>query len=273
MKKIFTFVICMFFAIGGLFAQKLSYQAVVRNSANELVYDASVTVVLSILDANGAVQYSETQTAVTNQNGLLSLIVGEATNATGSMVGVNWNDASIKTVITLPSGEVITNVMPVTAVPYALFADNTGGSINQVQSNWMETNQDSRAYILNKPTIPSVPTNVSAFQNDAGYLTRDSIAALQQTITLLVDMVASLNMRMTQEQFTATAGQTVFNLQHAAKTDCVVRCYVNGVMVGGNHNGVLELNANNAQQVVYDAASNRNYVLKANDRVTIVYWY
>lgn len=271
MKKIFTLVICMFFAIGGLFAQKLSYQAVVRNSANELVYDAEVTVVLSILDANDVVQYSETQTAVTNQNGLLSLIIGEASNATGSLIGINWNNASIKTVITLPSGEVITNIMPVTAVPYALFAESAFGSIEQVNSDWDATS--GPAEILHKPTIPTIPTNVSAFNNDAGYLTRDSIAALQTTVNNLVTMVNSLNMRMTQEQFTATAGQTVFQLQHAAKTDCVVRIYVNGVMVGGNHNGALEINANNPQRVDYNAASNRNYVLKANDRVTIVYWY
>lgn len=41
----------------------------------------------------------------------------------------------------------------------------------QVQSNWNESDTSSKAYIQNKPTIPTVPTNVSAFTNDAGYLT------------------------------------------------------------------------------------------------------
>lgn len=41
----------------------------------------------------------------------------------------------------------------------------------QVQSDWDETSTSSSAYIKNKPTIPTVPTNVSAFTNDAGYLT------------------------------------------------------------------------------------------------------
>jgi hypothetical protein len=30
---------------------------------------------------------------------------------------------------------------------------------------------DSYADLTNKPTIPTVPTNVSAFNNDSGYLT------------------------------------------------------------------------------------------------------
>lgn len=46
-----------------------------------------------------------------------------------------------------------------------------GSSTEQVQSDWNENNQDNPAYIRNKPTIPVVPTRVSAFDNDAGYLT------------------------------------------------------------------------------------------------------
>ena len=73
---------------------------------------------------------------------------------------------------------------------------NTHIPADQVQSNWNETNTSSKAYIqnkptipaaqvnadwnatsgvsriLNKPTIPTVPTNVSSLTNDAGYLTQ-----------------------------------------------------------------------------------------------------
>jgi hypothetical protein len=45
-----------------------------------------------------------------------------------------------------------------------------GGSGSQVQANWNESDSTSAAYIQNKPTIPTVPTNVSSFTNDAGYL-------------------------------------------------------------------------------------------------------
>lgn len=67
---------------------------------------------------------------------------------------------------------------------------NISGGSAQVQSDWTETNTESMAYIQHKPslatvattgaysdlsgtpTIPTVPTNVSAFTNDAGYLTQ-----------------------------------------------------------------------------------------------------
>lgn len=45
----------------------------------------------------------------------------------------------------------------------------------QVQSDWSETDTTSKAYIQNKPTIPTVPTNVSAFTNDAGYIRSSSL--------------------------------------------------------------------------------------------------
>lgn len=44
----------------------------------------------------------------------------------------------------------------------------SGAEVN-VQSDWNATSGD--ALILHKPTIPTVPTNVSAFTNDAGYIT------------------------------------------------------------------------------------------------------
>lgn len=41
----------------------------------------------------------------------------------------------------------------------------------QIQSDWNQTNANAKDFIKNKPTIPTVPTNVSAFTNDVGYLT------------------------------------------------------------------------------------------------------
>ena len=62
----------------GAAAQKLSYSAVVRNSANELVANTNLTVAISIANSNGGpAVYSETHSGVqTNQNGLLTLVIG-----------------------------------------------------------------------------------------------------------------------------------------------------------------------------------------------------
>lgn len=43
--------------------------------------------------------------------------------------------------------------------------------IEQQQADWNQADTTAKDYIKNKPTIPTVPTNVSSFNNDAGYLT------------------------------------------------------------------------------------------------------
>ena len=126
MKKATTLFAAILLLAVGATAQKLSYQAVVRNNANELVTETTVQVAVTVLNANNAVQYAETHANVqTNRNGLLSLMIGDGV-PTGSttLAGVEWPGASLRTVITLPDNTTITNVTPVNSVPYALYAEN-----------------------------------------------------------------------------------------------------------------------------------------------------
>ena len=46
----------------------------------------------------------------------------------------------------------------------------TGGGGTQVQSDWNQSDSSAVDYIKNKPTIPTVPTTVSSFTNDAHYV-------------------------------------------------------------------------------------------------------
>lgn len=48
----------------------------------------------------------------------------------------------------------------------------------QVQSDWNQTDTSAKDFIKNKPTIPTVPTNVSSFTNDAQYITSSSANTL-----------------------------------------------------------------------------------------------
>ncbi|MBQ9436626.1 MAG: hypothetical protein IJU33_10950, partial [Bacteroidales bacterium] len=126
MKRFITLLMMMLLA-GFAMAQtpqKLSYQAVVRNSANQLVVNQPVTVTVDITDAAGSTNYySETHSVTTNPNGLISLMVGEGTPVSGKMSDVIWWDAAIKTTIDV-TGTKIENTTLVTAVPYALHADS-----------------------------------------------------------------------------------------------------------------------------------------------------
>ena len=55
----------------------------------------------------------------------------------------------------------------------------------QIQSDWDQTDNTAKDYIKNKPTIPTIPTNVSTFTNDAGYLTsHQSIAGKADKIAV-----------------------------------------------------------------------------------------
>ena len=71
------------------------------------------------------------------------------------------------------------------------------GAEANVQADWNESDNTSDAYILNKPTIPTVPTNVSAFTNDAGYQTASDVStAISTAVSSVMDYkgtVATVN--------------------------------------------------------------------------------
>ena len=78
MKKVLLFFAIVLLAMASAFAQTatLSYQAVVRDSHNKFVRNTDVTVDVSI-SVGGTEKYSETRTAHTNQNGVVSFSIGD----------------------------------------------------------------------------------------------------------------------------------------------------------------------------------------------------
>jgi hypothetical protein len=110
--------------------QKMSYQAVIRNSSNALITSSQVGMQISILQgsASGTAVYIETQTAFTNTNGLVSLEIGAGTPVLGTLAAINWATGPyfIKTE-TDPSGGTsysISGTSELVSVPYALFSAN-----------------------------------------------------------------------------------------------------------------------------------------------------
>ncbi|HDR89231.1 MAG TPA: hypothetical protein ENN63_06340 [Bacteroidetes bacterium] len=81
MKQFFTLLAIMAISVS-VFAQapeSLSYQAVIRNSSNELVTSQGVGMQISILQGSqdGPVVYWETHSVTTNENGLVTSEVGK----------------------------------------------------------------------------------------------------------------------------------------------------------------------------------------------------
>ncbi|MBP6334610.1 MAG: hypothetical protein KA444_03985, partial [Bacteroidia bacterium] len=134
MKKTITFLASIFFT-GLLFAQapdRMSYQAVVRNSNNVLVKSAPVGMRISIIQGTttGTVVYSETQTSGANDNGLVNMEIGSGTVIQGNFSTIDWSTGPyfIKTE-TDPAGGTnytITGISQLMSVPYALYAERSG---------------------------------------------------------------------------------------------------------------------------------------------------
>ncbi len=110
--------------------KQLTYQTVVRNAQNKLVYNQSnVSVTVYVYNLNGTtVYYSETHTGLsTNPNGLLTLMVGGGTPASGNWDNIVWSDASIKTIISYDPGTGTVTIesdrAPVNGVPFAFGVD------------------------------------------------------------------------------------------------------------------------------------------------------
>ena len=131
MKKIYSLLLTVIITTLSLFAQapqKMSYQAVIRGSENQLVVGTEIGMRISILhgSADGTSVYIETQTPTTNANGLVSIEIGSGTIQSGNFSAIDWSDGPyfMKTE-TDPSGGTdytITGTSQLLSVPYAFHA-------------------------------------------------------------------------------------------------------------------------------------------------------
>ncbi len=114
--------------------EKMSYQAVVRNTTNNLVTNQPVGMQISILQgsATGTAVYVETQTPISNANGLVTLEIGGGTIVSGNMATINWANGPyfIKTETDPTGGSsyTITGTSQLLSAPYALYAKTSGSS-------------------------------------------------------------------------------------------------------------------------------------------------
>ncbi len=198
MKKLILLALVLFSA-ATMLAQtnRMSYQAVVRNAANELVAEENLTVAIRISDANSTSAFSETHSVTSNRNGVISLMIGEGSGQSGSMASVDWRTAQIHTVVTLPGGATLSNTTPVNAVPYAFYADSVDIHwVNDAVDDYLE-HHSIGSIVETDPTVPdwakeatkpvydyseitntpTIPTNVGELTNDANYITLEQVPA------------------------------------------------------------------------------------------------
>jgi uncharacterized protein (TIGR02145 family) len=125
-------VISITFCVFAQPPQKMSYQAVIRNSSGQLITNQAIGMRISILQGsvNGTAVYTETQTTTINANGLVTIEIGGGTIVTGTFAGIDWSNGTyfIKTE-TDPNGGTsytITGTSQILSVPYALYSKTAG---------------------------------------------------------------------------------------------------------------------------------------------------
>lgn len=127
MKNLFSLIsaICLTTFVFAQVPQKMSYQAVVRNTNSNLVINQSIGMRISILQGsiNGTAIYIETQTPSTNSNGLVSVEIGGGVVVSGSFPLISWENGQffVKTEID-PNGGTSYSIIGTTqllSVPYS----------------------------------------------------------------------------------------------------------------------------------------------------------
>jgi|GEM_PF-1058862 len=112
--------------------QKMTYQAVVRDATFSLVQNKNVGIRISILQGTptGTAVYSETHTASTNANGLVTIEVGGGSFPSTAFSSIDWSKGPyfIKTEVDPTGGSsyTISGSSQLLSVPYALYAATSG---------------------------------------------------------------------------------------------------------------------------------------------------
>lgn len=170
MKKILLTLVLLIGIVVGLFAQKLTYQAVIRDNNQQLVVNTAVKATVTITFTTG-VPYAEEVNGSTNIHGLLSFEFGDET-----LAGRDWTGATIavKVVNAATPSTVYVNdeARPVSAVPYALNVNGQSIQNYLTAHNYVdETELESRHYLTSDSTvITTMQGNIATNANNIAAL-------------------------------------------------------------------------------------------------------
>jgi hypothetical protein len=197
MKK-FSILLLFLFSAVSIFAQapeKMSYQAVLRDASNTLLTNQEVGVQISILQGTitGTAVYTETQTATTNINGLVSIEIGSGTSS-DDFSAIDWSAGPyfIKTA-TDPSGAssyTIIGTSQLMSVPFAMYAKTSGGSqanATNISKNTADIATNVTAITANTDKVGytealvSANTDVGVNTSKVGITTQQSDAIVANT--------------------------------------------------------------------------------------------
>ncbi len=139
MKKILTLLvlISLTLAAHNQTPQKMSYQAVIRNSSGSLITNHLVGIKVSIIQgsATGTAVYVETHIPTTNSNGLATIEIGGGSVVSGAFAEIDWSAGTffVKTE-TDPAGGTdytVTGTSQILSVPFAFYSKSAETAVTK----------------------------------------------------------------------------------------------------------------------------------------------
>ena len=152
-------------------ASRFMFQAVARNGAGELILNRTIGVSLDVLQGSetGTSIHTETFTAQTNEQGLYTVIVG----SNGNLQAMSWMNGPyfVRSRVDA-SGGTNYSVESITRMQFVPFAVSTRMA-DSLEGGAIRTEVDPiyMAWDKSYDDITNVPTNISTWTNDVGYLT------------------------------------------------------------------------------------------------------
>ncbi len=181
MKKLLPIVIALFSICGLAQAPNgFNYQASVRDANGDLVTEQSVSFKFHIIQGTqtAAPTYTETHATNTDDLGQVSVVIGQGNATSGTFSSIDWSLGSyflkIEVELSAGSGYVDLGTTQFMSVPYALYAQNAGGSLPQGTSSGdtLKWNASSNSWEVSSSSLsPIVISTISSNPN----VTNDNI--------------------------------------------------------------------------------------------------
>ena len=246
--------------------EKMSYQAVIRGANNALVTNQQVGIQISILQGSTAV-YEETQTPISNTNGLVSLEIGTGTVISGSFTAIDWSAGTyfIKTE-TDPTGGTnytITGTSQLLSVPFALYA-KTSSDAGAVAANTAKVGYTEAAVSANTDVavntakvgytdaLVSANTDVAANTAKVGYT--------EELVSANTDVAANTaKVGYTEELVSANTDVAANTAKVSVTTHAIGESYGGGIVFfvydGGQH-GLIAATSDQSEGIRWYGGSN-----------------
>lgn len=157
--------------------QGINYQAIVKNSAGEIMPNQNLSLRLCIRqgNANGAISYQEIKSLITNAQGLVTTVIGNGPATIGNFSELDWSNGLkyLQVDMNLGQGWLLLGTEQLQSVPYALYSETvpvaaslTGDTLQIGQNNIIIPGISAANHILGCTNSAACNYNPLATDND-----------------------------------------------------------------------------------------------------------